>query len=311
MKCIPKITVIIPVKNEVDKIEQCLEAVFNQTIQPYEILIIDGHSTDETVKIAQKFQVKILYEDYGAVGGARQVGVDSAKGDFVAFTDADCIPEKNWLKNLVKGFDNGIVGVGGGIKNIGKGLWEKSIALALDSFLGSADSVQDRVFSNERFVKSISGCNSMYKKIDLITVGGFNVKLSVNEETELNSRLSKFGKLLYVPNAVVLHNQDRNLKEFTKRIYSFGRGRGSIRLWDLQVIPPIMGLIVFLLLFMSIKAFLFMILLYVLVLLFFDIIIFLKNKKVKYLLSVPVIFCIEHIAYTIGFWVGITQKRRI
>lgn len=306
-----KISVIIPVKNEGNKIEQCLEAVFSQTIQPYEVIIVDGHSTDETVTNAQKFQVNILYEDYGAVGGARQVGVENADGDFVAFTDADCIPEEIWLENLVKGFDEGIVGVGGGIKNIGTGLWEKSIALALDSFLGSANSVQDRVFNDERFVKSISGCNSMYKKIDLKNVGGFNVKLSVNEETELNSRLSKFGKLLYVPNAIVLHNQDRNLKQFTKRIYSFGHGRGNIRLWDLQVIPPIMGFIVLLLLFVSIKAFLFMILLYTSILLFFDITIFLKSKKIKYLLSVPVIFIIEHVAYTIGFWKGIAQKRRM
>jgi len=310
MNCTAKISVIIPVKNEADKIEQCLEAVFSQTMQPYEVIIVDGHSTDETVTNSQKFQVKIFYEDYGAVGGARQVGVENADGDFVAFTDADCIPEKNWLENLVKGFDEGIVGVGGGIKNIGEGLWEKSIALALDSFLGSANSVQDRVFNDERFVKSISGCNSMYKKTDLKNVGGFNVKLSVNEETELNSRLSKFGKLLYVPNAIVLHNQDRNLKQFTKRIYSFGYGRGNIGLWDLQVIPPIMGFIVLLLLFISIKSFLFMIFLYASILLFFDIIIFLKNKKVEYLLSVPLIFFIEHVAYTIGFWKGITQKRR-
>ena len=41
-----KITVIIPVKNEEDKIEQCLEAVFGQTIQPFEVIVIDGHSTE-------------------------------------------------------------------------------------------------------------------------------------------------------------------------------------------------------------------------------------------------------------------------
>ena len=43
-----KISVIIPVKNEEDKIERCLEAVFNQTIKPYEVIMVDGHSTDGT-----------------------------------------------------------------------------------------------------------------------------------------------------------------------------------------------------------------------------------------------------------------------
>lgn len=59
-----KISVIIPVKNEADKIERCFEAVFNQTIKPFEVIVVDGHSPDNTVENAKKFSVKILYEDY-------------------------------------------------------------------------------------------------------------------------------------------------------------------------------------------------------------------------------------------------------
>ena len=52
-----KISVIIPVKNEENKIERCLEAVFNQTIKPFEVIVVDGHSTDKTVENARKFPV--------------------------------------------------------------------------------------------------------------------------------------------------------------------------------------------------------------------------------------------------------------
>ena len=298
-----KVTVIIPVKNEEEKIERCLEAVYNQTLKPFEVIVVDGYSADNTVENARQFPVMIIYEDYGTVGGARQVGVENAEAEYIAFTDADCIPERNWLENLVMGFGDGIVGVGGGTRNIGKGLWENSIALALDSFLGSANSVQDRVFKEKQFVKSISGCNSMYRKEDLIKVGGFDVCLSINEETELNRRLTKLGKLLYTPNAIVLHNQNRNLRDFTKRNYLFGYGRGKNRLWDLQIIPPIIGLITLVLLFVSVKAFLFLILLYVFILLCFDFKIFMKVRKVQYLVSIPIVFIIEHISYTAGFWV--------
>jgi len=300
-----KISVIIPVRNEAEKIGRCLEAVFNQILKPYEVIVVDGHSTDKTVENAKKFPVKVVYEDYGTVGGARQVGVENAKGDFIAFTDADCIPEKDWLENVIKEFDDGIVGVGGGTKNIGKGLWENSIALALDSFLGSANSVQDRVFKEKRFVKSISGGNSMYRKEDLIKVGGFNVGLSINEETELNRRLTKLGKLLYTPKALILHNQNRDLRDFAKRNYLFGYGRGKNKLWDLQVIPPILGLITLLLLFASLKAFLFMIFLYAFILLCFDFKIFMKVKKAQYLVSIPIVFVIEHLFYAMGFWGGV------
>ena len=300
-----KISVIIPVKNEEAKIERCLEAIFNQTIKPCEVIVVDGHSTDKTVENAKKFPVKVVYEDYGTVGGARQVGIENAKGGFIAFTDADCIPEKDGLENLINEFGDGIVGVGGGTKNIGKGLWENSIALALDSFLGSANSVQDRVFAKKRFVKSISGCNSLYRKEDLLKIGGFNCALSINEDTELNKRLTKIGKLLYTPNAIVLHNQDRSLRDFAKRNYLFGYGRGKNKLWDLQVIPPILGLITLLLLFVSLKAFLFMIFLYAFILLCFDFKIFMKVKKAQYLVSIPIVFVIEHLFYAMGFWRGV------
>jgi len=302
-----KISVIIPVKNEEEKITQCLEAVFDQSLKAHEVIVVDGHSSDRTVARAKEFPVKVVYEDYGTVGGARQVGVLSAESEIVAFTDADCIPEKNWLENLVKEFDDGIVGVGGGIRNIGEGVWEKSIALALDSFLGSANSVQDRVFKEKKLVKSISGCNSMYHKEDVLKVGGFNVKLSINEETELNKRLGMRGKLLYTPDAVILHNQNRDLKEFAKRMYSFGRGRGKNRLWDLQVIPPIICLGILPFLFVAPMVFLSAVIMYVTVLLCFDLKIFLKAKEVRYLFSVPVIFIMEHLSYTLGFWRGILE----
>ena len=302
-----KISVVIPVKNEEEKIERCLEAVFSQSLKPHEVIVVDGHSSDRTVERAREFQVKLVYEDYGTVGGARQVGVLSAEGEIVAFTDADCIPGKNWLENLVKEFGDDVVGVGGGIRNIGDGLWEKSIALALDSFLGSANSVQDRVFKEKKLVKSISGCNSMYHKEDILKVGGFNVKLSINEETELNKRLGMLGKLLYTPDAIILHNQDRGLKEFAKRIYSFGRGRGKNRLWDLQVIPPIICLGILPLLFVAPMVFLSAVIMYAIVLLYFDLKMFLKAKEVRYLFSVPVVFIMEHLSYTLGFWRGVLE----
>ena len=85
-----KISVIIPVKNEEKKIEQCLEAVFNQTIKPYEVIVMDGHSTDRMVEKARKFSVNISYGDCHTMAGACQTGVENADGYYVAFTDVDC-----------------------------------------------------------------------------------------------------------------------------------------------------------------------------------------------------------------------------
>ena len=77
----PKVSVVVPVYNGVPKIARCLQALFEQTLQPYEVIVVDGHSTDSTVKVAGKFPVTVVYQDHGTVGGARQVGVEYARGD--------------------------------------------------------------------------------------------------------------------------------------------------------------------------------------------------------------------------------------
>ena len=301
------ISVIIPVKNGEANLDSCLNAVFNQTLKPNEVIIVDGHSTDKTIEISQKYPAKIIYEDYGTVGGARQLGVQKAENYFVAFTDADCIPNPDWLENLKKEFRDEIAGVGGGIQNIGKGVWEKSIAYALDSFLGSANSVQDRVLKNQQFVKSISGCNSMYRREDVLQIGGYNTSYSMNEDTDLNKRLLKLGKILYTPDAIVLHNQDRNLTQFVKRMYSFGFGRGKNKLFDLQTIPPIAALLTIICLFIFPQIFLLLLLLYFAVLVFFDFMILFKTKSIIYLFTIPIIFILEHVSYSLGFWRGIIK----
>jgi len=300
----PTVSVVVPVRNGVPKIARCLQALFEQTLQPYEVIVVDGHSTDATVEVAGKFAVTITYEDHKTVGGARQVGVEHARGDYVAFTDADCIPRKDWLENLIREFDDGVVGVGGGIRNVGTGLWEESIALALDTFLGSANSVQDRVLKEKRIVKSISGCNSIYRKKDIVAVGGFDVRLSINEDTELNSRLQRLGTLVYTPDAIVHHNQERGLEDFVRRMHFFGYGRGINRLWDLQVVPPIAAISVLLTAFISPLVFFALLGIYVAIIGGYTLVLLGKARRPEYLLSIPVVFILEHVSYTFGFWRG-------
>jgi len=304
----PKISVVVPVRNGASKISRCLEAILDQNLKPFEIIVVDGHSTDSTVEIARKFPVIITKEDYGTVGGARQIGVEHARGDYIAFTDADCIPQKDWLENLIPEFKSGVVGVGGGIKNVGKGIWEESIALALDTFLGSANSVQDRILKDKKIVKSISGCNSIYRKKDIEAIGGFNVRLSINEDTDLNNRIQQLGIIVYTPYAIIHHHQERGLGEFVKRMKFFGYGRGVNLLWDLQVIPPILAVFILITAIITPIALLTVIAIYMAIIIVCTVILFAKAKKLGFLLSIPIVFILEHIFYTIGFWQGIITR---
>jgi len=310
----PKISVIIPVRNEADKIERCLTAVFAQSLKPCEVLLVDGHSTDETVEKARKFPVRIFFQDYGACGAARQIGLENAEGEYVAFTDADCIPSKDWLCNLASQFEEGIAGIGGGIKNIGEGLWIHSINLAQNTFLGGGSSIQTRLFKGKRFVKSISACNSMYHKKDLVQVGGFNIHLSGADEAELNRRLTRIkkGKLLYVPSAEVLHDHGRGLGEFARTMYRYGGFRRECGVWDLPAIPPLIAPFLLLTLMVNYWILPAIIGIYLTIVEMMGLKFAIQEKDARYLISIPVVYIVEHSCYTVGFWneiVRLNKKR--
>ncbi|MBU2534749.1 MAG: glycosyltransferase [Chloroflexota bacterium] len=306
-----KISVIIPVKNVSGKIKQCLKAVFAQSLMPYEVIVVDGRSTDGTAERAQNYPVKVFYQDYGAAGAARQIGVEHAEGEYLAFTDGDSIPGRDWLKNLVGGFDEGVVGVGGGIQNIGQGIWTNSINLAFATFLGSGRSVQGGASFSDRFVKSISGCNSMYRKSDLLRAGGFDPNLSGADETELNARLLKSGRLRYVSDAAVLHDHSRGLKEFAKNMYRYGGWRKECGVWDWPVIPPLLAPLLLLTLLASRWILTTIIGFYLVIVGLHGLYFTIKKKDLKYLVTIPVVFILEHLCYTIGFWKEVFIPRKM
>ena len=305
----PKISVIIPVLNEADKIERCLEAVFAQSYKPHEVIIVDGHSTDGTVQKVRKFPAKILYEDYHTRGGARQVGVENAEGEYVAFTDASCILSKDWLQSLIREFDAGIAGVGGPIIYVDREFWARSVNLAFATFIGCANALQGRPLKGKKMVDGIHGGNSMYRRQDILDVGGFNINFG-SEELDLNRRLIKRGKLIYTPEVVILRQQDRGLKELSQQMLRWGMARVASRRWAIQVIPPLITPLLFLSLIFTPWIFLTTLGLYLVIITAMGMKFTVQERDIRYLVSIPIVYIIEHSLYTIGFWKEIIRPHK-
>ncbi|MEM2144623.1 MAG: glycosyltransferase family 2 protein [Candidatus Jordarchaeaceae archaeon] len=105
--CDPDVSVIIVAKNEEKTIESCLKSVFNQSHEPFEVILVDGRSTDSTVEKAKNFPVKIIIETgKGSPSNARNLGAQNASGEILLILDADAELDYDCIKNALKYFRN-------------------------------------------------------------------------------------------------------------------------------------------------------------------------------------------------------------
>lgn len=113
------ISVIIPTYNRQESLKKCLDSIFQIDYSDYEVIVVNDGSTDGTKEFLEKYkqkhsQLKALHLDknYGP-SVARNKGIEIAQGEIIAFTDDDCIVDKNWLREIVKSFKKNIIGVSG------------------------------------------------------------------------------------------------------------------------------------------------------------------------------------------------------
>lgn len=102
-----KISFIIPTLNAQKVLETCLKSIIKQDFPKsnYEIIIVDGGSTDKTIDIAHKYNSIILNNPLKTAEAGKAVGVRQAKGEFICLIDSDNIlPTKNWLKKMLYPF---------------------------------------------------------------------------------------------------------------------------------------------------------------------------------------------------------------
>lgn len=227
----PKISICILTHNSGHTIKECLESIQKIDYPNFEIIIIDDNSQDETKKIVKetrKIGAKLIeINKKTKIGKLRNIAVQNSSGEFIAFTDSDCAVEKNWLKELLKGFSSKeIAGVGGSnLTPNNNSKFQKAVGEFYEffSFLG-ADYVKNS--QNITETRHNPSCNAMYKKNILLELNGFNESIESNEDPELDARIRKKGyKLMFNPKAIVFHHRKKNLSQFFAQAQWFGKGR--------------------------------------------------------------------------------------
>jgi glycosyltransferase involved in cell wall biosynthesis len=221
----PKISVVIPAYNAEATVGDTIRAVMNQPLPPgiFECIMVDDGSTDRTVEIAQGAGATVLRlpQNLG-IAGARNAGIEQACGNWIAFTDADCVPSRRWLNSIlaeVEKADASILAIAG--KTLG--LDSQTPAARFIDLIGALDA---EIYLKYGAMPWAPGGNVTYRRENLLAVGGFDLTFRTYETADLHLRMtSRFGgRTLYLPTAVILHRHRATWRGLWKQQRNYGVG---------------------------------------------------------------------------------------
>jgi glycosyltransferase involved in cell wall biosynthesis len=111
-----RVSLVIPAYNEESHLADCLDAIAAQSVLPFEVIVVDNNSTDQTVAIARRYPfVRVVSESMQGVVHARDRGFNTARGDIIGRTDADSVLAPDWIEQVQRTFANPSVDAASGI----------------------------------------------------------------------------------------------------------------------------------------------------------------------------------------------------
>lgn len=227
------VSIIIACRNEESNIKKCLKSIINQTYKNIEVIIVDDHSEDKTVKIINNLstmdsRIKLLKLPRNTFGkkNALNFASNQANGEILFFTDADCILKPNHIAVMLSFFDNKTEMVCGPVELINKfGYLQKLFQLEFLSLIGSGAA---GIFLKIPFM--CNGANYAIRKTLYETASKhLNNKYSSGDDVFLLHYISKKNKVRFAKNinCIVKTQSPSNLKEFiSQRIRWAGKAKG-------------------------------------------------------------------------------------
>ncbi len=225
-----KISVVIPTKNNATTIKKVLDNVLRSLMRielPWEIVIVDAHSTDGTSDILNEYSryVKVLRDEGKGIGAARNLGVKGSDGDIIFFIDADCIVEHDHFNKLLNGFETNDIGI-----VWTSGVWfklpNKREYRLMNAHLEAYSEIEDP--RQEGLSLIASTALSAIRRDVLERVGGFWELPFASEDMDLSYRVLKAGYKIRKVCTKSISLPRTTIKEMMKQQVWYGRGASLV-----------------------------------------------------------------------------------
>lgn len=224
------VTVLIPCLNEESGVEDCLRSVCDDFVRRFgEVFVIDGGSTDATVRIVKDLQqefpcVQLLHNRDRLQAYALNLGISQARGRMLVRIDAHSRYPAGYVERCCRLLEEtGAQNVGGVMAPEGRRLFSRAVATAMQHPLG----VGDARFHLGGFSGPVDTVYlGAFRKTTLERLGGFDPAAHPNEDAELNIRIRQTGGTVYLDSHLVVRYDPRDsFKGLARQFYNYGRGR--------------------------------------------------------------------------------------
>lgn len=214
------VTILVAVLNKVDTIRACIESLLKLKEAPAKIIVIDGYSRDGTYEILKEYEDKIeLYQFPENLSKTFNWALDKINTAYTALTDGDCLVNPNWLEELLKGFEEENVVASAGYCGTPRRLSLLPTLIGLE--------LENRFKKFPKYLLRAPTMN-LCLKTEVARRIRFDEKQLVGVEVDFGWRLSKLGKIIYVPEAKVFHYHRATLKGYF--LQQKNQAKGGLRL---------------------------------------------------------------------------------
>lgn len=230
MKPAPGVSVVVPAYNAAATIAATMNGLRAQTgpvAAQAEIIVVDNASSDKTAAIARGLGVSVVDEATPGPSAARNRGLRLATGEIVCHVDADAVPSRRWLCEIVKPFaDPTVVIVGGRTESY-------PLYTPARRYSAASGRAEPETNVNREVFAFVPSQNMAVRRAAALAVGGWAEDMASAEDVDFCHRILKrhpSGRMVYAPRAIVLHAERASDNELRDQAWSYGQGAAHMYL---------------------------------------------------------------------------------